>query len=163
MLLQISSTLWCQPGSCRPTHPLASAPAHGGMCLGSLSDGAHHELDQRALLTVRHRWGENRASPGDIMGTAGGHKVTGDTQQQGTHSDRGSHTQRQGTHSSTQHHTLGTLAHLSRLSCLFFLICHLHHLKVDMAEVKEAHRNVGWRKGSMEGNTRKIYKIRENQ
>lgn len=104
-------------------------------------------------------WARSARSPDGLTSLRGEQGITrghhGDTLQQGTHSHRG-------THSSTQHHTQGTLAHLSRLSCLLFLICHLHHLKMDTAEMKEAHRNVGWRKGSMEVNTRKIYKIREN-
>lgn len=132
MVLQISSMPWCQPGSCSPTHPLSSAPAHGGMCLGSLSDGAHHELDQGALLTVRHRCGRT----GRQQGTQGIHSTT-----------------------NTSHKVL---CHIHPGFPASSLICHLHHLKMHMAEVREAQRNVGWRKGSMEGNIRKIYKIRES-
>lgn len=81
VVFQVSSMLW---DSCSPTHPLAGAPAHGGMCLGCLSDGAHHELDQSALLPVRHGCGDNRASlgarqhNGDTCGTAGEHTATGE-------------------------------------------------------------------------------------
>lgn len=42
------------------THPFASASANRWVCLCCLSDGAHHQLDQRTLLPVRQHYREKQ-------------------------------------------------------------------------------------------------------
>lgn len=60
MFQQLHTQVWAT--HCSTTYSLASASAHRRMCFSSLSDCTHHQLNESALLPVRHCYGGEKTS-----------------------------------------------------------------------------------------------------